>query len=358
MSPETPASPEVFTIHEIAAAGDLPPEQVKLVLETGETSFERDGFVPLARAVAVILELRRLGSHPRWLFAPTMPTRSDITFHIAASGVLHVLAFGIVMVVAGVGMQGEPAQARAREPARLVFLSARGPGGGGGGGGQRSPKEASRAALRGPSQLRSPVAVTRTAEQREVERRIEKPSPAVVPEAAPDPEPPPPQPLPTPPVVAPVVSAPSDETDRVGTLADAPTNTTRLGPGSDGGAGSGRGAGIGEGSGAGIGDGTIAGTGGGPYRPGSGITPPTLLREVKPTYTEDGRRRGVEGEVVMEVVVRSDGSVGTMRIIRGLGAGLNERATEAVRLWRFAPARRYGTPVDVLVEVAVEFRLR
>jgi protein TonB len=79
---------------------------------------------------------------------------------------------------------------------------------------------------------------------------------------------------------------------------------------------------------------------------------------VKPVYTEDGRRRGVEGEVVLEVVVRSDGTVGAFKVVRGLGTGLDQRATDAVRQWRFSPARRYGTPVDVLVEVAVEFRLR
>jgi TonB family protein len=56
--------------------------------------------------------------------------------------------------------------------------------------------------------------------------------------------------------------------------------------------------------------------------------------------------------------VRSDGTVGNIRLLRGLGFGLDQRATEAVRQWRFTPATRYGTPVDVLVEVAVEFKLR
>jgi protein TonB len=115
---------------------------------------------------------------------------------------------------------------------------------------------------------------------------------------------------------------------------------------------------MGEGTGAGIGPGTTAGTGGGPYRPGSGITPPTLLREVKPDYTEEARRRNLAGEVVLEIVVRSDGSVGDVRVMRGLGAGLDHRAVDAVRQWRFSPARRHGTPVDVMVEVAVEFKLR
>jgi TonB family protein len=88
------------------------------------------------------------------------------------------------------------------------------------------------------------------------------------------------------------------------------------------------------------------------------VTPPSLQREVKPVYTEEGRRRGVEGDVMMEVVVRADGTVGSVKVVRGLGAGLDERAADAVRQWRFFPARRQGAAVDVLVEVAVEFRLR
>jgi len=47
-----------------------------------------------------------------------------------------------------------------------------------------------------------------------------------------------------------------------------------------------------------------------------------------------------------------------VKLLRGLGAGLDERAVDAVRQWRFNPAHRYGTPVDVIVEVAVEFKLR
>jgi TonB family protein len=115
---------------------------------------------------------------------------------------------------------------------------------------------------------------------------------------------------------------------------------------------------MGEGSGSGIGAGSGGGTGGGPYRAGSGITAPGLLREFKPDYTEEARRRSIEGDVVLEIVVRADGSVGSVKVLHGLGAGLDQRAADAVRQWRFSPARRYGTPVDVLVEVAVEFKLR
>jgi protein TonB len=110
--------------------------------------------------------------------------------------------------------------------------------------------------------------------------------------------------------------------------------------------------------GPGVDDGTGGGAGGGPYRPGSGIEPPRLLREVKAQYTEDARKKGVTGDVLLEIVIRSDGSVGDVKVLRGLGFGLDDRAISAVRNWRFAPARRLGTPVDVIVEVEVEFSLR
>jgi TonB family protein len=98
--------------------------------------------------------------------------------------------------------------------------------------------------------------------------------------------------------------------------------------------------------------------GGGPFRPGSGVTPPRILHEVKPDYTEEARRRGLSGEVLLEVIVQRDGRVGPIRVLQGIGGGLDQRAVDAVRQWRFAPGERLGTPVDVVVEVAVEFRLR
>src|SRR4029450_12666052 len=107
----------------------------------------------------------------------------------------------------------------------------------------------------------------------------------------------------------------------------------------------------GRGVGPGIDEGTGGGAGGGPFRPGSGIEPPRLLREVKAQYTEDARRKGVTGAVVLESVTKSDGSGGDLKVLRGLGSGLDDRAITAVRSWRFSPARRLGSPVDVIVEV-------
>ena len=159
-------------------------------------------------------------------------------------------------------------------------------------------------------------------------------------------------------VSAPIVQAPAEDRDRAGVLQQARSEAESRGPGVGGGVGSGKGTGIGEGDGSGVGPGSGGGTGGGPYRPGSGIEAPRLLREVRADYTDEARRRSVEGEVVLEIIVRRDGSVGDVKILKRLGAGLDDRAVQAVRQWRFTPARRLGSPVDVVVEVAVEFKLR
>ena len=71
-----------------------------------------------------------------------------------------------------------------------------------------------------------------------------------------------------------------------------------------------------------------------------------------------GSPAGYQGEVTLEIVVRRDGSVGDVRVLRGLGNGLDRMAIDAVRQWQFAPAHRLGSPVDVIVEVGVQFKLR
>src|SRR5207253_11467767 len=152
----------------------------------------------------------------------------------------------------------------------------------------------------------------------------EPPKPIVPVPTPPEPKPPLLNAEQLPAVVAPIIAAPADTRSRIGVL-DQPTAQADIhGSGRGGGAGTGNGTGVGEGEGSGIGPGSGGGTGGGPYRPGSGITPPRLLREVKADYTEDARRRGLAGEVVMEIVVRRDGLVGDVKVLQGLGGGLND----------------------------------
>ena len=122
-------------------------------------------------------------------------------------------------------------------------------------------------------------------------------------------------------------------------------------------AGSGTGGGIGEGEGSGLGPGTGGGFGGGAYRVGSGVSPPALLKQVRPDYTKDALAKKVQGEVLLEVIILAEGKVGPVRILRGLSAGLNEKAIECVRQWLFVPGKLKGQPVDVLAEIEVNFSI-
>lgn len=168
-----------------------------------------------------------------------------------------------------------------------------------------------------------------------------------------------PKPIPMPAVQAPVRMIAADPIDIVGLpVMKEMSRPPSQGRGSLGGVGSGSGAGLGEGTGGGIGPGSGGGTGGGPFQPGAGIDPPTLIREVRPAYTDEARRQSIEGDVVLEIVVQRDGSVGNVRVRRSLGAGLEQKAIDAVRQWKFSPARRHGTAVDVVVDVSVGFKLR
>lgn len=298
------------------------------------------------------------------LLAPPPPQRRRTGLPLALSSGLHAAAVAIFVTVSSLGLLSndtESAVTRPVEPARLVFLMKPGPGGGGGGGGMRQKttppkiqiKRPKPAPVSRPIPIRRPPPVMTRAKV-----DVPPPQPPVRPVMRETPiEMPKPAPA-APAVVAPVVSAPADPQDKAGTLDSTSTGAASTGSGSGGGAGTGSGSGMGEGDGAGIGPGSGGGTGGGPYRAGSGIDPPSLLREVKPQYTDEGRRQGVEGDVLLEIVVRRDGSVGDVKILRRLGAGLDQKAIDAVRQWRFSPARRMGAPVDVVVEVAVEFKLR
>ena len=96
------------------------------------------------------------------------------------------------------------------------------------------------------------------------------------------------------------------------------------------------------------------------YRPGWGIVNPRLLREVKPQYTAEARRAKITGTVFMEVVVLPDGTVGDVRVTRSLDPvfGLDDEAIKAARQWLFEPATRFGEPVAILLNLALDFNLR
>lgn len=130
------------------------------------------------------------------------------------------------------------------------------------------------------------------------------------------------------------------------------------GPGVGGGIGTGQGRGVGEGKGPGVGPGEGGGTGGGVFRVGGGVSPPTVLSRVEPQYSEEARKARYQGTVILEAIVRRDGTVDIQRVVRSLGFGLDENAIQALKQWRFRPGTRNGVPVDVSLNIEVNFNLR
>ena len=355
LQPPAPSlSAEVFSFEEVARAAGVPLSEVDALAAGGRLrtiAVSGRPYVDWPDAVAAVRALLdasasvRAQQTPPDLFAGPAGARRPAGLPLAMSGGVHLAVLGAVLALTA-GLT--PAVSRPAAPpplpaVRLVFVATPGPGGGGGGGGARQPAPPPAARRSGTARLSSPLPPRLAATPLALARR--PPPPSI-------------QAEPLPPLVVPAVVSAADNRDRPGVIEDVPARVDSRGAGTGGGVGAGTGSGLGDGAGDGIGPGSGGGTGGGPYRPGSGITPPRLLREVKAEYSEAARRQGVEGEVVLEIVVRHDGTVGDVRVVKTLGYGLDERAGAAVRQWRFAPAERLGTRVDVLVEVAVEFRLR
>jgi TonB family protein len=344
---------DVYSVDEIAQAAGVPAARVEALVNSGQlrSLASAPGYFATDQAISAVRALRADGGRSAaLLFDKPEFAHASAKVPIAAASAVHAGIAATLILISTVGLP-QAAEAPMRlEPVttRLVFIATPGPGGGGGGGGLRQKMAPPKAQRKGKSSIDSPVPV----------RKPPKPV-----EAAPKPEPPPPpppvEPEPLPPVVAPVATVAANEVEKPGIIDEpAPKESDSRGPGVGGGVGSGTGTGLGKGDGSGIGEGSGGGMGGGPYRPGSGVLPPRLLREVKANYTEEARRANLEGEVVLEIVVRRDGSVGDVKLVHGLPSGLNERAIAAVRQWRFAAATRQGQAVDVIVEVAVEFKLR
>jgi len=94
------------------------------------------------------------------------------------------------------------------------------------------------------------------------------------------------------------------------------------------------------------------------FQAGEDITPPKGLYTPDAPYTEEARRRGIEGKVELEIVVERSGNVSDVTVSQSLDPGLDASAVKTVRNWRFAPATRDGHPVRVAVHVEVNFKLR
>ncbi len=253
----------------------------------------------------------------------------------AGSTVIHILALALIIAATYLGRKMIVAK-----PKETVLLIApddlpvlpvsKTVSGGGGGGGDRDKLQASQGRL--PTQSRQQI-VPPMAVRRNPDPKLEVP----------------------PTIVAPTLPQPSlaEMGDPLSHLPSVPSNGT----GAGGGIGTGSGGGVGSGEGPGFGPGRGGGTGGGVYKVGGGVSGPKLIYQPDPEYSEEARKAKFQGTCVLWVVVGPDGKARDIRVARTLGLGLDEKAIEAVKTWRFEPAMKDNKPVAVQINVEVSFRL-
>jgi periplasmic protein TonB len=129
------------------------------------------------------------------------------------------------------------------------------------------------------------------------------------------------------------------------------------GPGANSGFGQGLGGGIGAGHGAGLGSGLGGGYGGGVMSVGGGVTAPQLLHSVQPEFTDAARQARYTGVAEIELIVDAYGNPENVEVVKHLGMGLDQKAVDAVRQYKFRPAMYQGHPVAVRLIVDVDFHL-
>jgi len=86
-------------------------------------------------------------------------------------------------------------------------------------------------------------------------------------------------------------------------------------------------------------------------------SPPVLIHKGEPKYSSEARKAGLQGSVLVSLVIGADGIPQNVKVLRGLGLGLDEKAVEAVQGWKFQPAKKAGEPIAIPAQVEVNFRL-
>jgi TonB family protein len=253
------------------------------------------------------------------------------------STLVHVMVVALIIVLTYFGGKAVVAPPKQTvvliDPDMPTLQPSKSQSGGGGGGGDRDKLQASAGKL--PTQSLKQI-VPPTAVIRNLHPALEVPPTIVVP-----------------PEVHLQQSNIPDLGDPLSRLPSVPSNGTGTGSG----IGDGSGGGVGSGEGGGFGPGKGGGVGGGIYRVGGGVSAPKAIFQPDPEYSEEARKVKQMGVVVLSVVVGPDGNPRDIKVIRALGMGLDEKAIEAVKKWKFEPARKDGKPVSVLVSVQVDFHL-
>ncbi len=258
------------------------------------------------------------------------------------SAVVHVVLIGGLIAISIMGARAVTEKPRETveliapdlNPAQLPMTVKKGPtAGGGGGGGDRDKLQAPKGALpkTAMDQITPPAMVIRN----------DHPKLAVEPTV----------------VVPPQIKLAANMPNLGNPMSAVPSGPPSNGTGSGGGIGSGSGGGVGSGRGPGVGPGYGGGIGGGVFRVGGGVSAPRALDTPDPEYSEEARKAKYQGTCVLWLVVGPDGKPRDVKVARALGMGLDEKAIEAVRNWKFEPAMKDGKPVAVQINVEVNFRL-
>lgn len=87
------------------------------------------------------------------------------------------------------------------------------------------------------------------------------------------------------------------------------------------------------------------------------LHPPVLVSQVNPDYSEQARKKKIRGDVQMSLIIDTAGVPQDVTVIHGLGGGLDEKAVEAVKQYRFRPATRDGHPVPMKLHINVNFQI-
>jgi periplasmic protein TonB len=121
--------------------------------------------------------------------------------------------------------------------------------------------------------------------------------------------------------------------------------------------GNGNGSGLGSGSGAGLGPGSGGNYGGGLRKIGGGVSSPVVIYQVDPEFSEEARRAKFMGVVLVNLIVDPQGRPQNVHVLRGVGMGLDGKAVDAVKQYKFKPAMENGKPVAVELNVEVNFQI-
>ena len=322
----------------------IPGQEPELNLLLGTERFEEPLWKSLFRELDDFFFPKKLP--PLKLESKPEPVRdiwgfyNNYLYGVLGSAGLHLLIFPLIIITIAVIAHRVVTQPTAQvkviplvDPGDLPILKpSKTQAGGGGGGGDRDVLQATKGRLPKFSmqQITPPVVVVRN----------ENPKLAVEPTV----------------VIPPQVKLAMNNMPNLGdpmSHAVLPSNGT----GSGGGIGSGSGGGVGSGKGPGFGPGEGGGTGGGIFHVGGGVSAPIPLNKPEAEFSEEARKAKYQGTCLVGMVVGADGLPREIRILSSLGMGLDEKAMEVARKYRFQPAMKDGHAVAVEIALEVDFHL-